>query len=87
MYKVTVQDKNYDTIADYTGCISFRISDSGVISTEFCTGENKLYRMQEGDEVCKTPMTDEEIFATPKLGEWYKQALADQEELAKKADS
>lgn len=80
MYKVVVSDKNYETVADYTGCIQLRISDSGTLSAEFHDGSQKIYRMQEGDEVRKTLMTDEEILSTPKLGEWYKDMLDKQKE-------
>jgi hypothetical protein len=72
MYKVEIQDKNYDTVADYSGCVQLRISDSGVISAEFYDGSQKVYRMQGGDQVDKSPMSEEAVLATPGLGDWYR---------------
>jgi hypothetical protein len=79
MYHVIVTEKYFlaetddarNVVADYSGCINMRISDSGVISVDFYDGSNKVYRMQEGDELIKTPMEEQEVIDTPGLGEWY----------------
>jgi hypothetical protein len=90
MYKVIVSDKNYDTVADYTGCVQLRISDSGTISAEFYDGSQTVYRMLGGDSVDKQPLTEEEVYATPGLGDWYKAQVEKQElesKLKKGADT
>jgi hypothetical protein len=85
MYKVKVEDKNYDTVADYTGCVQLRISDSGTISAEFYDGSQKVYRMEGGDQVVKAPMAEQEVLDTPGLGDWYRDQVS--KELAKAEDA
>jgi hypothetical protein len=71
MYKVIISDKNFDTVADYTGCVQLRISDSGVIDAVFYDGSQEVFRLGDGYNVKKSNMTDEEILSTSGLGEWY----------------
>jgi len=63
------------TVAEYKGCIAFRLSDMGLVSAEFYDGSQKVYKMFEGEEVVKTPMTEEEILATPGLGDYYREQI------------
>lgn len=66
MYFVEIVSK--DETLDMDGCIQFRISDSGIVSADFVDGSARIYRMREGDEVIRTPMSDEDIHFHPELG-------------------
>ena len=59
----------------YDGCVQLRISEGGLISADFYDGSAKLYKLCDGEEVVKSPMTDEEIYAIPGLSEWYADAV------------
>ena len=74
MYFVEIVSK--DETLDMDGCIQFRISDSGVVSADFVDGSARIYRMREGDEVIRTPMSDEDIHEHPELGPWYRDQIA-----------
>jgi len=79
MYNVIISRpvNNIDalTSAEYKGCIALRLSDMGLVSAEFYDGSQKVYKMFEGEEVVKTPMTEEEILATPGLGDYYREQI------------
>jgi len=74
MYFVEIVSK--DETLDMDGCIQFRISDSGIVSADFVDGSARIYRMREGDEVIRTPMSDEDIHEHPELGPWYRDQIA-----------
>jgi hypothetical protein len=74
MYFVEIVSK--DETLDMDGCIQFRISDGGIVSADFVDGSARIYRMREGDEVIRTPMSDEDIHAHPELGPWYRDQIA-----------
>jgi len=79
MYNVIIKRAigitNAQPVAEYKGCIAFRLSDMGLVSAEFYDGSQKVYKMFEGEEVVKTPMTEEEILATPGLGDYYQEQI------------
>ena len=77
MYFVEVVSKDVTLILD--GCIQFRISDSGIVSADFVDGSARIYKMREGDEVIRTPMSEEDIHSHPELGPWYRDQIAKQE--------
>ena len=79
MYKIKVKEEYGELKKDYTGCVEMRISDSGCISATFYTGETRVYKMCEGEEVIQHPMTDAEILATEGLGDWYLEQKAEHE--------
>ena len=74
MYFVEIVSK--DETLDMDGCIQFRISDSGIISADFVDGSAHIYQMREGDEVIRTPISDEDIHEHPELGPWYHDQIA-----------
>jgi len=73
MYFVEIVSK--DETLDMDGCIQFRISDSGIVSADFVDGSARIYRMREGDEVIRAPMSEEDIHAHPELGPWYREQI------------
>ena len=77
MYFVEIVSK--DETLDMDGCIQFRISDSGIVSADFVDGSARIYRMREGDEVIRAPMSDEDVHAHPELGPWYRDQIAKKE--------
>lgn len=70
MYKISIVNNNVET-HNYDGCVSMRVSDHGVVSCDFYEGTTKLYKMGDGDELVRFPMTEEEVMMTEGLGEWY----------------
>jgi len=80
MYKVNVVTHNWAEVGvvvfSADGCIELRISDSGCISATFYDGVSKVYKMRAGDTLTRVQMTDDEIYATDGLGDWYRDQVA-----------
>lgn len=86
MYKVTLFSGSYDLRTDthteavaeeFVGAIRADVSPSGVIGLQDWTGKQTVVSLDDYRRMVTMPMTDEEILATPDLGEWYQKQIDD----------
>lgn len=70
---------------EFIGVIRQDVSPMGVIGIQMYTGIQHVFDLSSFYKLECEPMTDEEIFATPDLGEWYQEQIDSAEEAAAKS--
>jgi len=86
MYKVVLYKVKYDfdvnltdteevVAEEFVGAIRADVSPSGVIGLQEWSGKQSVLSLHRYSRMETFPMEDEEILATPGLGEWYQEQL------------
>jgi len=80
MQKVTLYDESFDgetAVEEFVGVIRSDVSPNGVIGLQDWTGKQTVVDLGHYRRMETMPMTDEEVLATPDLGEWYQKQIDD----------